>query len=149
MVGTYNYVSPEVLDGTEQTLALDLWALGSILFKMFVGKLPFPGVNQPQIEKLIKNRDIQWPKEEELESIMSPEAKDLINRLIQLEPFERIGATQESMKELKAHPFFEDIDFEKVSQPGFTGASELVVKLVYKIQMEKIAAEKAKELEAK
>ena len=47
------------------------------------------------------------------------------------------------MKELKSHPFFDDIDFEKVSKPCFTGASELVVKLVYKIQMEKLDAEKA------
>ena len=119
---------------------------------MFVGKLPFPGVNQPQIEALILNRNIQWPAEDVLDSIMSNEAKDLINKLIQLEPEKRIGATPESMKELKSHPFFEDIDFEKVSKAGFTGASELVVKLVYKIQMEKLDAEKAekqKELEAK
>jgi len=31
------------------------------------------------------------------------------------------------MKELKAHPFFSEIDFEKVSRPDFIGARELVV----------------------
>ena len=48
---------------------------------MFVGKVPFPGTVQPKIEKLIKARDIQWPKED-MDSIMSHEAHDLINQLI-------------------------------------------------------------------
>jgi len=58
VVGTANYVSPEVLAVQDQTVAVDLWALGNILFKMLVGKLPFPGTVQPKIEQLIKNRDI-------------------------------------------------------------------------------------------
>ena len=52
---------------------------------------------------------------QDIDSIMSKEARDLIEKLIQLEPEKRIGATPESMKELKNHPFFEDIDFVKVS----------------------------------
>ena len=43
IVGTANYLSPEVIKAQDQTVALDIWALGNILFKMLVGKVPFPG----------------------------------------------------------------------------------------------------------
>ena len=43
IVGTANYLSPEVIGLQDQTVALDIWALGNILFKMLVGKVPFPG----------------------------------------------------------------------------------------------------------
>jgi len=40
-VGTLNYLSPEMVDEEEQGHPLDIWALGCILFKMFIGKVPF------------------------------------------------------------------------------------------------------------
>ena len=40
-VGTLNYLSPEMIDEEEQGHPLDIWALGCILFKMFIGKVPF------------------------------------------------------------------------------------------------------------
>lgn len=42
-VGTVNYQSPEVIQEEEQGLAVDIWALGNILFKMFTGVVPFRG----------------------------------------------------------------------------------------------------------
>ena len=44
-VGTVNYQSPEVINNEEQSCAIDIWALGCILFKMFVGTVPFKGTN--------------------------------------------------------------------------------------------------------
>jgi 3-phosphoinositide dependent protein kinase-1 len=45
MVGTVNYMAPEMIQESESTCATDLWALGCILFKMYTGKVPFPGMN--------------------------------------------------------------------------------------------------------
>lgn len=56
--------------------------MGCILFKMFVGTVPFKGTNPMTVYKDIKNRNIQWPSEDKLEKIMSKEACDLINRMI-------------------------------------------------------------------
>ena len=40
-VGTVNYLSPEVINMSEQTCAIDIWALGCMLFKMFFGQCMF------------------------------------------------------------------------------------------------------------
>lgn len=52
-VGTVNYLAPEMIKECEATCSSDLWALGCIIFKMYTGKVPFPGMNEascfPQI----------------------------------------------------------------------------------------------------
>ena len=45
LVGTLNYMAPEMLDEWHATLSTDLWALGCIIFKMATGRVPFPGVD--------------------------------------------------------------------------------------------------------
>ena len=65
-VGTVNYQSPEVINNEEQTCAIDTWALGCILFKMFVGTVPFKGTNPMTVYRDIKQRNIQWPDPEKL-----------------------------------------------------------------------------------
>ena len=52
---------------------------------------------------------------------MSLEARDLINRMIQVDPKNRLGHDLESMGHLKQHPFFEGIDFDEVSDKSFVG----------------------------
>jgi len=71
-----------VINQDEQSLAIDIWALGCILFKLFVGTVPFKGTNPITVYKDIKNRNIQWPEEEKLQKIMSKEAFGLINEMI-------------------------------------------------------------------
>lgn len=44
---------------------------------------------------------------------MDSNAKDLINKLLKLNPFERLGYA--NYGDLKSHPFFEGIDFEKLN----------------------------------
>ena len=43
LVGTINYLSPEMIKEQRCCLSTDLWAFGVILFKMATGKVPFPG----------------------------------------------------------------------------------------------------------
>jgi 3-phosphoinositide dependent protein kinase-1 len=57
-VGTVNYQSPEVINSEPQGHPLDIWALGCILFKLFVGTVPFKGTNPMLVYKDIKNRNI-------------------------------------------------------------------------------------------
>jgi len=82
-VGTVNYQAPEMIKEEEQGLPIDTWALGNILFKMLTGVVPFKGSQPNKVYQDIKNRNIQWPKEED---VMSEVSVDLINRMIQLEP---------------------------------------------------------------
>lgn len=89
-------------------MASDLWALGCIIFKMYTGKVPFPGMSETQVFPQILGRKIDWPKEE-----FDPCLKDLVERLIQMEPTDRLGCpkTTHDMDSLMAHPFFKGIDF--------------------------------------
>lgn len=45
-VGTVNFLAPEMINECESTCASDLWALGCIIFKMYTGKVPFPGMSE-------------------------------------------------------------------------------------------------------
>ena len=94
---------------------------------MFINKVPFPGTMPMKVYADIKARNIQWPDDEVLKPIMSLEARDLIERLLQLSPGNRLGHNMESMKVLKGHPFFTGVDFVAISKKNYTGLSKLLV----------------------
>ena len=113
-------------------MAIDIWAMGLIFYKMLCGRVAFPGVNQYMLFQNISNRKINWPPEEEIANLMDADAKDLVERMLQLKPTDRISIT-----EIKQHPYFKDIDFAKVSEEGFDGAQELVKQKLDEIKEEK------------
>jgi len=49
-------------------------------------------------------------------TFLSPQAKDLIQRLLKRKPFERLGAGPFGAKEVKQHHFFEGLDWDDVLQ---------------------------------
>lgn len=109
-VGTVNYLAPEMIKECESSLATDLWALGCIIFKMYTGKVPFPGMSEVACFPNILGRKIDWPKNME----MDPVFIDLIDSLLQIEPMDRLGCpgTKHDMKMLMRHKFFKGIDFK-------------------------------------
>ena len=86
-------------------MATDLWALGCIIFKMITGQVPFTGTQNYTVFPKINNREIEWPTQME----MDPVARDIIDKLIVIDPNERLGAS--NMDNLKNHPFFNGINF--------------------------------------
>lgn len=63
-VGTPNYLSPEVIKTEKHTLAIDVWAIGNILYKMIFGKVAFPGRNKMLVYDTICKRQMDWPNQE-------------------------------------------------------------------------------------
>ena len=61
---------------------------------------------------------------------MSIEAQDLVNRMIQLDPGNRLGHNLESIKILKTHPFFNGVDFTQISKRNYKGLLPIVEKLI-------------------
>jgi 3-phosphoinositide dependent protein kinase-1 len=84
-VGTAEYVSPEVLNNAGISYTADLWALGCIVYQMLTGRPPFKGASEYLTFQLITSRTLSFPEG-------FPEvARDLAERLLQLEPSERLG----------------------------------------------------------
>ncbi|PRP84407.1 hypothetical protein PROFUN_08087 [Planoprotostelium fungivorum] len=100
VVGTPDYLSPEILLGTGHGYPVDWWALGVIMFEFITGVPPFNDETPEQIFQNILKRDIPWPDIDE----MSHDAKDVIDRLLTSNPSDRIGAR--GIKQIKSHPFF-------------------------------------------
>ena len=98
IVGSIYYIAPEVLlkkYGKE----CDMWSLGVILYMFIVGHAPFDGrSNRDIMEKIKKGK---YLKNEKRWKKASNEVKDLINKLLVLEPEKRLTAF-EALK----HPWF-------------------------------------------
>ncbi|KAK2156771.1 hypothetical protein LSH36_205g01009 [Paralvinella palmiformis] len=113
-VGTAQYVSPEVLKSKQTHYASDLWALGCIIYQLLSGKLPFWGGHEYQIFQKIISLDYEFP------GGFHPVARDLVEKLLVLEPSQRLGAEEcGGFEALKAHQFFEGLkwDLDKQKPP--------------------------------
>jgi serine/threonine-protein kinase RIM15 len=118
-VGTPDYLAPETIEGVRQDEASDWWSLGCILFEFLYGYPPFNADTPEEVFKSILARNIHWPPEE-LDDV-SPEAKDLMNKLMSLNPSERLGANLEGKfanggEEIQKHPWFDGINWETLRE---------------------------------
>ncbi|XP_031117127.1 3-phosphoinositide-dependent protein kinase 2-like [Ipomoea triloba] len=107
-VGTAAYVPPEVLNSSPATFGNDLWALGCTLYQMLSGTSPFKDASEWLIFQRIIARDIRFP------NYFSDEARDLIDRLLDIDPSRRPGAGPDGYASLKSHPFFRGVDWENL-----------------------------------
>eukprot|EP01017_Pseudomicrothorax_dubius_P050048 TRINITY_DN9408_c0_g2_i3.p1 TRINITY_DN9408_c0_g2~~TRINITY_DN9408_c0_g2_i3.p1 ORF type:complete len:325 (-),score=28.74 TRINITY_DN9408_c0_g2_i3:161-1135(-) len=113
-LGTALYVAPEQLERGETGPASDLWALGCILFQMITGELPFDGDDDYGIYTQILKGTLTFPSD------INHDAKDLIEKLLNHNPEERLGAgklgTANDFNKLKQHSFFQNIDFDNLDK---------------------------------
>ncbi|KAJ0102303.1 3-phosphoinositide-dependent protein kinase 2 [Pistacia vera] len=107
-VGTAAYVPPEVLNSSPATIGNDLWALGCTLYQMLSGTSPFKDASEWLIFQRIIARDIRFP------NYFSDEARDLIDRLLDIDPSRRPGAGPDGYAVLKMHPFFKGVDWKNI-----------------------------------
>ncbi|XP_071531805.1 ribosomal protein S6 kinase alpha-2 isoform X1 [Panulirus ornatus] len=106
--GTVEYMAPEVVNRRGHTTAADWWSFGVLLFEMLTGALPFQGANRKETMTLILKAKLGMPP------YLSPEAQSLLRALFKRNPANRLGAGPEGVEELKRHPFFASIDWNKL-----------------------------------
>jgi len=99
-VGTAEYVSPELLTDKNACKASDLWAFGCIIYQLLTGRPPFKAGNEYQTFQKIVGLDYEFPPG------FPPAARDLVERLLVLDPQRRL-----SIEHIKNHEFFDGIQW--------------------------------------
>lgn len=97
-VGTAEYVSPELLTDKNACKASDLWAFGCIIFQLLAGRPPFKAANEYLTFQKIVGLEYEFP------ASFPPVARDLVERLLVLDPAMRLP-----MEHIKNHEFFDGI----------------------------------------
>ena len=105
LCGTAEYLAPEIIFGKGYDKTCDWFSFGVVIFEMFCGYHPF-GKKNKKIDPTIYLRKTYIPEK------VGKKAKDLIEKLFVGDPKKRLGYN--SSDEVKNHPFFHDIDFNKV-----------------------------------
>ena len=95
--GTLQYMAPEVVENSESSFEVDIWAIGVIMYYLIIGKLPFRGSNQEETKEKIKKVDYTYQKD----AIISEAAKDLISQILVKDPIKR-----PSLRQILMHDFF-------------------------------------------
>jgi len=96
--GSPNYAAPEVISGKLYAgPEVDVWSCGVILYALLCGTLPFDDDNIPNLFKKIKGGIYILP------SHLSALARDLIPRMLVVDPMKRI-----TIREIREHPWFQN-----------------------------------------
>lgn len=94
--GSPNYAAPELINGKYYNgSAIDIWSCGVILYTLLIGQLPFDEEHIPRLYQKIKECRYSIPP------ILSDPAKDLIHRMLQGDPLNRI-----TIPEIKQHAWY-------------------------------------------
>lgn len=111
--GTAEYLSPEMVNGTGHDCSVDWWTLGILLYEILVGIPPFYHKNKHKMYFLIREANVTYPIPEKHNITISPEAQDIINKLLIKNKDQRLGA-KGGVKEILQHKFFEKLDIDQL-----------------------------------
>ncbi|XP_010807039.1 ribosomal protein S6 kinase alpha-2 isoform X4 [Bos taurus] len=106
--GTIEYMAPEVVNRRGHTQSADWWSFGVLMFEMLTGSLPFQGKDRKETMALILKAKLGMPQ------FLSVEAQSLLRALFKRNPCNRLGAGLDGVEEIKRHPFFVTIDWNKL-----------------------------------
>ncbi|XP_022929938.1 protein phosphatase 2C and cyclic nucleotide-binding/kinase domain-containing protein-like [Cucurbita moschata] len=105
MSGREEFLAPEIVQGNGHGFAADWWALGVLIYFMLKGETPFGSCRQSEL-------DISC-----LPEIISPEATDLIVKLLEVDEKKRLG--NENEYSVRSHPWFDGVDWKGIRDSTF------------------------------
>lgn len=107
IIGTPEYMAPEILKGDKYDYLVDWWSLGCVIYDMMTGKPPFTGNSHKAIQdKIIKNK-LRMP------FYFSMDAKDLLNKLLNKNPAKRFPV-DEKWTLFENHRFFRKLNWKSL-----------------------------------
>lgn len=113
--GSPHYAAPEVVSGRKYSGdKADIWSCGVILFALLAGYLPFEGGDVQSTLRLVKKGEYRLPPR-----FLSDDALDLLGRILQRDPDDRIG-----MHEIWTHPLLKHAHIIDEGGPPFVGPAD-------------------------
>lgn len=107
--GTAEYLAPEIISGENYTTSADWWALGTCMYEMFTGALPFAAEDHPTMYRKILEGHVEFSYD------INPIAESLIRALLIKDPNRRLGHGFNGAQTIKSHPFFDGINWKLLS----------------------------------
>lgn len=103
VIGTLNYIAPELFRGIDPSPSSDIYALGLLFAEMLTGRTPFKGESQFATMELIRDGKIDIP--DNLLAVLPPEAIDALYKIIDREPENRPISASSAAQLLKSIEF--------------------------------------------
>jgi len=112
LCGTPGYLPPEIVMTRGHDWSADHWSFGVLIYDMLTGSNPFfyEGMDQMALFHAIVEEPYDEPKG------ASPEAKDMISKLLVKEPDHRLGSLSRGEEDILEHPWFAFLDLGKLRQ---------------------------------
>ena len=111
LVGTAEYLAPEILEKKRYTCVIDWWSFGIFIYEMLFDHTPFRHRDNEIMYQLIKQCHLVFPHKTPKGLEISSKAKHLIKNLLKHDPNKRIGFNG-GATEIKCDPFFRDVAFQ-------------------------------------
>ena len=106
--GTPEFMAPEILKEQMYGRSVDWWAYGVLIYEMLLAEAPFQGQDEDEIFEAVLKENLVIP--DDLDIIVA----DLIRQLLIRDPTKRLGCGNGDAADVKKHPYFEGIDFDKL-----------------------------------
>lgn len=135
IMGTFGYMAPEMVimmgqssaEKVGYTSAVDWWSLGVTIFRLLTGFRPFSDDNLSSFMEMVPTVNGRRApvglaeyaslfKEVPFPDHVSASARDVISRLLDVNDHTRLGAGPAGLRNLKNHPFFAGVNWEKLEQ---------------------------------
>jgi len=111
LVGTEEYLAPEVISGAGHSASVDWWTLGILLYEMLYGATPFRGNTRDATFTNISTQQIRFPQHRR--GGISKECKHLLKTLLNRDSKKRLGAHGGAV-DVKDHPFFKGVKWSLI-----------------------------------
>lgn len=113
IVGSPDYMAPEVLKGDEYDFTVDYWSLGCMLFEALAGYPPFAGATVDETWQNLKRwqKVLRKPVYEDPNYFLSRRTWDLITTLVAAKE-----TRFKNIQEIHAHDYFAEVDFARLRE---------------------------------
>ncbi|KAG5605482.1 hypothetical protein H5410_026974 [Solanum commersonii] len=125
--GMADSLAPEIVQGKGHGFGADWWALGTLIYFMLQGEMPFGSWRESELTfARIAKGQLTLPH------IFSPEAVDLITKLLQVDEKLRLGS--QGVDSIKSHPWFLDVDWKAIADHRSPVPAEILSRISQRLE---------------